>query len=52
MQHKGDSECRLGVGTTDEACGFEPLPYDRFGAKFSGSPGAGPPALRTSCATR
>jgi hypothetical protein len=35
MQHKGDSECRLGVGTTDEACGFEPLPYDRFGAKFS-----------------
>jgi hypothetical protein len=35
MQHKGDSECRLGADTTDEACGFEPLPYDRFGPKFS-----------------
>jgi hypothetical protein len=35
MQHKGDSECRLGVDTTDENCGFEPLPYDRFGPKFS-----------------
>jgi len=35
MQHKGDSECQLGVGNTDEACGFEKLPYDRFGAKFS-----------------
>jgi hypothetical protein len=35
MQHKGDSECRVGVGTTDESCGFEPLPYDRFGPKFS-----------------
>ena len=35
MQHKGDSECQLGVGVTDEACGFEKLPYDRFGAKFS-----------------
>jgi hypothetical protein len=35
MQHKGDSECRLGGDTTDEACGFEKLPYDRFGAKFS-----------------
>jgi hypothetical protein len=35
MQHKGDSECQLDVGATDEACGFEKLPYDRFGAKFS-----------------
>jgi hypothetical protein len=35
MQHKGDSECQPGVGVTDEACGFEKLPYDRFGAKFS-----------------
>ena len=35
MQHKGDSECQLGVGVTDEACGFEKLPYDRFGPKFS-----------------
>jgi hypothetical protein len=28
MQHKGDSECLLGAETTDEACGFEKLPYD------------------------
>jgi hypothetical protein len=35
MQHKGDSECRLGTDTTDEACNFEPLAYDRFGPKFS-----------------
>src|SRR4029453_7940715 len=25
MQHKGSSECRPGVGTTDERCGFESL---------------------------
>jgi len=30
MQHKGDSECRLGPGVEDEACGFEKLPYDNF----------------------
>jgi len=30
MQHKGDSECLLGGDTTDEACGFEKLPYDSF----------------------
>ena len=24
-QHKGDSECRTGFGTSDEACGFEKL---------------------------
>ncbi len=30
MQHKGDSECLLGLDTTDEACGFEKLPYDSF----------------------
>jgi hypothetical protein len=35
MQHKGDSECRAGAGTTDELCNFELLPYDRFGPKFS-----------------
>jgi hypothetical protein len=35
MQHKGDSECELGVDTEDELCTFENLPYDRFGAKFS-----------------
>jgi len=34
MQHKGDSECLLGGDTTDEACGFEKLPYDNFGSKF------------------
>jgi hypothetical protein len=35
MQHKGDSECdlRAGTGTADEACGFEKLPYDNFGAR-------------------
>ena len=34
MQHKGASECdsRAGWGN-DEACGFELLPYDRFGGK-------------------
>ena len=30
MQHKGDSECLLAGDTTDEACGFEKLPYDSF----------------------
>ncbi len=35
MQHKGDSECRIGLGTTDELCNFEPVPYDRFGPWFS-----------------
>jgi hypothetical protein len=25
MQHKGSSECRPGIGTTDERCGFESL---------------------------
>jgi len=34
MQHKGDSECITGLDTTDEACGFEKLPYDRFGGKY------------------
>ncbi len=35
MQHKGDSECSAEWATSDEACGFEALPYDSFGAKFS-----------------
>ncbi|MFO0689915.1 MAG: DUF3604 domain-containing protein [Myxococcota bacterium] len=30
MQHKGDSECLKGGDTTDEACGFEKLPYNSF----------------------
>jgi hypothetical protein len=34
MQHKGDSECRVGAGTSDEHCGFEKLPYDSFMGRF------------------
>src|SRR4030095_7704200 len=34
IQHKGDSECIGGIGETDEQCGFEKLPYDRFGGKY------------------
>jgi len=34
MQHKGDSECRLGAGTEDELCGFEKLPYDDFRGRY------------------
>ena len=34
MQHKGDSECRLGAETTDELCGFEKLPYQNFQASY------------------
>jgi len=34
MQHKGDSECRRGVGSEDERCDFEPLPYDDFMGRF------------------
>jgi hypothetical protein len=34
VQHKGESECLTGLDTTDEACGFEKLSYDRFGGKF------------------
>ena len=35
IQHKGESECRTGAGTTDELCGFEKLPYDSFMGRFS-----------------
>jgi hypothetical protein len=35
IQHKGDSECRLGAGTNDELCTFELLPYDSFMGRFS-----------------
>jgi len=35
MQHKGDSECSRSESVDDEACGYEPLAYDRFGPKFS-----------------
>ncbi|MDX2166001.1 MAG: DUF3604 domain-containing protein [Deltaproteobacteria bacterium] len=34
MQHKGDSECRLGGESTDEQCGFEKLPYQNFQAIY------------------
>jgi hypothetical protein len=34
MQHKGDSECLLAAGGTDELCGFEQLPYDSFTGRF------------------
>jgi hypothetical protein len=34
MQHKGDSECLLSGDTTDEACGFEKLPYDNFRGRY------------------
>jgi Protein of unknown function (DUF3604) len=35
IQHKGDSECRLGAGTNDELCTNELLPYDSFMGRFS-----------------
>jgi hypothetical protein len=34
MQHKGSSECRSGVGTEDERCDFELLPYDSFMGRY------------------
>jgi hypothetical protein len=34
MQHKGDSECHIGPGTTDELCAFEKLSYDSFQGKY------------------
>jgi hypothetical protein len=33
IQHKGESECRLGAGSTDEQCGFEKLPYAQMANK-------------------
>jgi Protein of unknown function (DUF3604) len=35
VQHKGDSECRLGAGTNDELCTSELLPYDTFMGRFN-----------------
>ncbi|MEW6268992.1 MAG: DUF3604 domain-containing protein [Thermodesulfobacteriota bacterium] len=35
MQHKGDSECAVAGAARDELCGFEKLPYDNFGGKYS-----------------
>ncbi len=34
MQHKGDSECRLGPESSDEQCGFEKLPFQNFMASY------------------
>ena len=34
IQHKGDSECRLGAGANDELCTSELLPYDSFMGRF------------------
>ncbi|MEM7409492.1 MAG: DUF3604 domain-containing protein [Myxococcota bacterium] len=34
MQHKGDSECRVGVGTSDELCNSELLPYTTFLGRY------------------
>jgi len=34
MQHKGDSECRTGIGTADELCGFEKLETTNMAARF------------------
>ena len=42
-QHKGDSECLLSIGTTDEACGFEKLPYNNFAGSQVGPIASGPP---------
>jgi hypothetical protein len=44
MQHKGDSECRLGSETADEQCGFEKLPYQNFMANYIPSTAAPAPA--------
>jgi hypothetical protein len=34
MQHKGDSECRLGGTTRDELCNFEKLSFQNFIGKY------------------
>ncbi|MDJ0865102.1 MAG: DUF3604 domain-containing protein [Myxococcota bacterium] len=34
MQHKGASECQTGIGTQDELCDFELLPYGNFQGRF------------------
>lgn len=43
MQHKGDSECKAGLGTTDELCSFEKIPFQAIGDPRN--PGGTPPAL-------
>jgi len=34
MQHKGDSECKLGLQTEDELCNFEKLAMNNFGGRY------------------
>jgi hypothetical protein len=34
MQHKGDSECALGLGSEDELCGFEKLAMSNFSGRY------------------
>ena len=34
MQHKGDAECWFGVGSADELCDYEQLPYNNFAGRF------------------
>jgi len=43
VQHKGDSECRQGAGTSDELCNFELLPYDTFAGKYTSLDSAAKP---------
>ncbi|MCG8587738.1 MAG: DUF3604 domain-containing protein [Proteobacteria bacterium] len=44
MQHKGASECRTGVGTEDELCDFELLPYHNFLGQYMPFLAEEPPA--------
>jgi hypothetical protein len=34
MQHKGDSECLPGLGSSDELCGFEKLAFSSFRGRY------------------
>jgi len=34
MQHKGESECAIGLDTTDELCNFEKLTMNNFSGRF------------------
>jgi hypothetical protein len=43
MQHKGESECMLGLDSEDELCSFEKLKQNSFGGRFL--PGSADPPL-------
>ncbi len=45
MQHKGESECMLGLDSADELCGFEKLAESNFSGRFIPS-SADPPVAR------